>query len=425
MKRYETYKDSGIEWLGEIPNHWMEEKLKHIVSCNDDVLDETTDPEEIINYVEISDVDSINGVNNHTQYRFKEAPSRARRITKKGDVIVSTVRTYLKAIAPIKEDNLIVSTGFAVLRPRKIESSFVSYALQNEFFLGEVVSRSTGVSYPAINSTDLVEIKIPVPSADEQRIIASYLDDKVGQIDAVIAEKKKMVEDLQHYRKSVISEAVTRGLNPDVPMKDSRIEQFKSIPSHWKLEKLKYTGTFNNGLTYSPEDVVDDGILVLRSSNIQNGKLSFDDCVYVKEVPGFLKVKTGDIIICSRNGSPSLVGKCVFIDDIVDATFGAFMMRYRPEIVGKFAFYAFQHATSLYKGLYSTSTINQLTMNVINQMYVAIPPIEEQTTIADYIDERLALVDTSVKELQSQIEDLKSYKSSLITEAVTGKIDLR
>lgn len=416
MKRYDTYKDSGIEWFGAIPRHWTLSKAKHMFHL---VNDNVTDP--TLPKVALENIESGTGRYIKTESDFmgegvEFIPN---------DILFGKLRPYLAKVYKADFRGQSVGDIYVFRGKESQDADYLKFLMLSHPFISVVDGSTYGAKMPRANWDFISQMILPNPPLSEQHIIASYLDYKVGQIDAVIAEKEKMVEDLQNYRKSVISEAVTRGLNPDVPMKDSGIEQFKSIPSHWKLEKLKYTGTFNNGLTYSPEDVVDDGILVLRSSNIQNGKLSFDDCVYVKEVPGFLKVKTGDIIICSRNGSPSLVGKCVFIDDIVDATFGAFMMRYRPEIVGKFAFYAFQHATSLYKGLYSTSTINQLTMNVINQMYVAIPPIEEQTTIADYIDERLALVDTSVKELQSQIEDLKSYKSSLITEAVTGKIDLR
>ena len=138
MKRYETYKDSGILWLDAIPSHWHEEKLKHISTCNDEVLSEDTPDELIIHYVEISDVDSVSGINNHTDYTFANAPSRARRITRKNDVIISTVRTYLKAIATVKEDDLIVSTGFAVIRPTKVNQKYLAYSLLNDDFLGEV-----------------------------------------------------------------------------------------------------------------------------------------------------------------------------------------------------------------------------------------------------------------------------------------------
>lgn len=432
MKQYESYKDSGIEWLGKIPSHWMEEKLKHLVSCNDDVLDETTDPEEIINYVEISDVDSINGVKNHSQYRFKEAPSRARRITKKGDIIVSTVRTYLKAIAPIKEDNLIVSTGFAVLRPRNIESSFVSYALQNELFLGEVVSRSTGVGYPAINSTDLVEIKIPVPSVDEQRIIASYLDNRVSRIDTVIAEKEKMIEDLQSYRKSVISETVTRGLNPNVPMKDSGIEWIGMIPEHWECAMMKYylAQPLQYGANESAESDNKDWPRYIRITDIdEKGNLKDETFKSLSpEKAEDYMLEKGDLLF-ARSGAT--VGKTYLFEEDYPACFAGYLIKAKCNKNKLLPQYLYLYTCSNQYDNWKSSVFVQATIQNIgadkySTMPIIVPStVEEQERIAEIVKVKIKSIDLSISEIQSQIEDLKSYKSSLITEAVTGKIDLR
>lgn len=203
-------------------------------------------------------------------------------------------------------------------------------------------------------------------------------------------------------------------------MKDSGVEWIGEIPAGWSIVKVKYTGQFENGLTYSPNDVSDErGILVLRSSNIQSGKLDFNDCVYVLDVPESLMVKCGDIVICSRNGSVDLVGKSVYIDHNIVATFGAFMMRYRTKIFGKFAFYMLQPVITHYKSFFTTSTINQLTIKTIRQMLVPIPPIAEQNAIASYLDDKCSNIDTIITKNEQIIEKLKEYKSSLITETVT------
>lgn len=202
-------KDSGVEWIGMVPEHWEVKKLKFVVSCNDDVLNDRTEDDQIIRYVEISDVNSIEGITNSTEYEFKKAPSRARRITKKDDVIVSTVRTYLKAIAKVKEDDLIVSTGFAVLRAKNINPSFLAYSTLSELFLGTVISESVGVSYPAINSSDIINIKLPVPPSDEQVEIAEYLDRRCGEIDKQIGAVTKQIELLREYKQALITEVVT------------------------------------------------------------------------------------------------------------------------------------------------------------------------------------------------------------------------
>ncbi|MCL6748859.1 restriction endonuclease subunit S [Prevotella sp. TCVGH] len=218
MKRYEEYKESGVKWIGKVPSHWEDCKIKFIASCNDDVLSEKTNTTEIIDYVEIGDVVYGQGITNSTQYEFADAPSRARRITKKGDIIVSTVRTYLKAIAPIDAIEPIVSTGFAVIRPRKIDSLFAAYTFTSDFFVEKVESLSVGVSYPAINASQIVNIKIPCPPLSEQRAIASYLDAETSKIDARIAKRRRQIELLQEYKQALITVAVTgkidvRGIN--------------------------------------------------------------------------------------------------------------------------------------------------------------------------------------------------------------------
>jgi type I restriction enzyme S subunit len=204
-------KDSGIEWLGEIPAHWEVRRLKYTASINDEALSETTDPDYEFVYVDISSVDAAKGVVATEVYRFEDAPLRARRIVRDGDTIVSTVRTYLRAIAPIRDpdDNLIVSTGFAVVRPRKLDSGYLSYALRSPFFVETVVSRSTGVSYPAINAPEVGNIGVSIPPLDEQCAIASFLDRETARIDALTEKINQSIETLHEYRVALISAAVT------------------------------------------------------------------------------------------------------------------------------------------------------------------------------------------------------------------------
>lgn len=205
-------KDSGVEWLGLVPKHWKIQPLKSAASCNDDVLLEKTDPTYEILYVDISSVDAFNGIVSKEVMLFSNAPSRARRLVKDGDVIISTVRTYLRAIASIKkpEVNLVVSTGFAVIRPRKgVVSNYLGYLLKTNFFIDTVISHSVGVSYPAINKSELISIKIPMPSTEEQISIAAFLDSTTHKIDALINEAQNAITLLHERRRALISAAVT------------------------------------------------------------------------------------------------------------------------------------------------------------------------------------------------------------------------
>ena len=205
-------KDSEVEWLGDVPKHWDIKPIQWIASINDEVLPESTDVEYEIEYVDIGSVNLTSGIESSELLKLKDAPSRARRIVKDGDLIVSTVRTYLKAIAFIKEppENMIVSTGFAVIRSISgFEASFAKFALQSTNFIDEVISRSKGVSYPAINASELAKIKIPLPPIGEQIEISSYLNNKTLEIDSVISGSNKIIVLLQERRSALISAAVT------------------------------------------------------------------------------------------------------------------------------------------------------------------------------------------------------------------------
>lgn len=205
-------KDSGIEWLGEVPEHWEVKPIKRVASYNDEVLPETTDPDFEIEYVDISGVDEIDGIRTTQIFRFENAPSRARRRVQDGDIIVSTVRTYLKAIAGVHNppENMIVSTGFCVIRPCvNLETGFARYLFKANYLINDIVARSVGVSYPAINASDLVAIKVALPSLEEQRAIAAFLDRETARIDTLIEKIRASIDLLREYRTALISAAVT------------------------------------------------------------------------------------------------------------------------------------------------------------------------------------------------------------------------
>ncbi|RRR78289.1 MAG: hypothetical protein EI684_00475 [Candidatus Viridilinea halotolerans] len=186
--RYPAYKDAGVAWLGAVPEHWAFKPIKHLVSCNDEVLPETTSPDTEFRYIEISDVDETQGITNTQSVVFRDAPSRARRVVRSEDIIISTVRTYLKAIARVQPilDGAVASTGFAVLRPRsEVNGPFLAYAMRTPHFLDRVVAHSVGISYPAINASDLIGLNLPLPPLAEQRAIAAFLDAATARSDTL------------------------------------------------------------------------------------------------------------------------------------------------------------------------------------------------------------------------------------------------
>jgi len=211
-KRYLAYRDSGVEWLGEVPEHWGLKRLKYISTVNDGTLSDTTNSDFGLLYVDISSVDPVLGIKNKELMTFENAPSRARRKVCHGDVILSTVRTYLRAISPINdpEPNMIVSTGFAVIRPKDgLESRFAAYALRAPYFVDEVVANSVGVSYPAINANELITFNVALPPLPEQHAIATFLDHEAGHIDVLTTKVYESISKLREYRTALISAAVT------------------------------------------------------------------------------------------------------------------------------------------------------------------------------------------------------------------------
>lgn len=211
-------------------------------------------------------------------------------------------------------------------------------------------------------------------------------------------------------------------------MKESGIDWIGQIPEEWEVIKFKFLGDVKQGLTYSPSDIVDkdEGILVLRSGNIQNGVLDFTNNVYVKtKVAESIVLRKNDILITARNGSSALIGKNAIIDTDIKATFGAFMMVFRTNksLIAKFAFYLMNISFNFYRTFFTTSTVNQLTAAIFNGIEVPLPSISEQQKIAYFLDKKTAQLDKAKNLLEEQIQKLKDYRASLIYETVTKGLD--
>ena len=205
-------KDSGVDYIGHIPSSWKTKKIKYLASYNDEVLPETLRKDYDINYVEIGDVTFGQGITNSTHYQFSDAPSRARRITRKGDIIISTVRTYLKAVAVIEDNGLIVSTGFMVIRPKTelINGMFMSYAVLASGLISEIEKISVGTSYPAVNAWQVADLKIAYPdSKDEQIRISQFISEVEGKVENAVKRCNLTIDALKERKRIIINDVVT------------------------------------------------------------------------------------------------------------------------------------------------------------------------------------------------------------------------
>lgn len=423
-------KDSGIEWIGEIPEEWNVERLKYHVLFNP-----TTPIPDLINESPVSFVPM-----DHLKSGFHLQTITDFGKVKKGYVLFAENDILMAKVTPCLENgnlaiatNLINGIGFGsteinVIRCLSISNKYLFYLLQCPSYIEKASYNMFGVAGLKRLDPKFIPYSIfPIPPQEDQLRISEYLDNKCAEIDLLIASKEKTNSLLKEWRQSIIYEAVTKSLDPNVPMKDSGIEWIGKIPASWKINKLKFLGSLTIGLTYSPDEISEDGTLVLRSSNIQDGKIVHADDVFVsKEISEKIRTQEGDILICSRNGSPNLIGKnAVITKEFSGQTFGAFMTVFHS----KYNYYIRHLLNSsvfdYYIGSFLTSTINQLTTANLSNILVPIPQSEaEMMRIADYIDDRTQQINKIIKKNELSIQQLKEYRQSLIYEAVTGKIEV-
>jgi type I restriction enzyme S subunit len=450
-RRYPKYKDSGVEWQGNVPEHWEVKRLKYVCSINDEALSESTDPDFEFDYVDIGSVNYLEGISSVEPMRFEEAPSRARRIVKSGDCIVSTVRTYLKAIAAIEHHDypLIVSTGFAVIRPQSVNRRYLSYAVQEPSFVEKIVARSTGVSYPAINASEIGTIPLPLPSEDEQTAIADFLDRETGKVDALVEKKRKLIELLKEKRGGLITRTVTRGLpadaarefglEPHTCFKDSGIDWLGEIPRAWNILRLKYlfpqldSGTSVNS---EPWPVEKDELGILKTSSVYGN--CFDPTenkrITESEYGRATCPVLGDSVIISRMNTPELVGNCGYVDRsypnlyLPDRLWIA-CFKHHNKLSGRFAWYlTSSNIFSKLTNAIATGTSGSM-KNLSQENYLGIvvpaPSVEEQVAMVTYLDRETSKIDRLIDKVEAVIERFHEYRTALITAAVTGKIDVR
>jgi type I restriction enzyme S subunit len=430
-----------MDWVGNVPEHWEVRRLKYTASINDEALPETTDPDYEFTYVDIGNVDATKGIVATETYRFEDAPSRARRIVRDGDTIVSTVRTYLRAIAPIQgaDGSLIVSTGFAVVRPRRLDPGYLSYALRAPFFVETVVSRSTGVSYPAINAPEVGNIGVTLPPLDEQRAIAVFLDRETARIDALIEKKRRQIVLLQEKRSALISHAVTKGSNPTAPMKDSGIEWLGQIPKHWELVPLKYsllprggaikTGPFGSQLLSS--DMAGGDVKVYNQRNVLDRDFSSGENYISEDKYQELRSFTvfpQDVLITTRG----TIGRCALLPENAErGILHPCLMRVQlnplkasPEYVSLLI--QDSGIVLLQLQLFSNATtIEVIYSESLKSVRLPLPPAPEQKTILAYVKGEAERHDSSIGKVHDSIGLLREHRSALISAAVTGKIDVR
>jgi len=391
-------------------------------------------------YIDIGNVDSSGQVNERATYKFAAAPSRARRKVEHGDVIISTVRTYLQAIAPIEnpEDNLIVSTGFAVARPIRelLDAKYFKYALREPRFLNEVVARSTGMSYPAINASELADITVCVHELKNQRGIATYLDSETARIDALVTEKERMLFMLEQKRAALISHAVTRGLNPKAPTKPSGLNWLGEIPQHWNIRRVKYliealTQGSSPQASSFPAEANELGVLKLSAISRGRFHRSENKALRITEDEEIHpdSLSAGDVLV-TRSNTPSRVGDacCVPEDEpnllIPDLVYRLRVKRHfvMPEFLVNYLLTTSARTEIISDARGSSGTMVKISQDHVSNWKIPVPPVEEQEAIITHIQAHQSRSAALQSALRDSIALLKERRSALISAAVTGRL---
>jgi type I restriction enzyme S subunit len=438
MNKYQSYKSSSVDWIGEIPSSWDSGKMKYVLSNNDGGVWGTDIEDEGVGTLVVRSTEITIEGNWDLSQILKRKLTESEVFKCKlyeGDIVITKssgspqhIGKSVLVSKEIEDLNCCYSNFVQRIRFKDYNSKLYHYILNSEIVREQfkyLTTSSTGLGN--LNGTSLNDVLIPFIPLNEQIQIVQYLDEKTGLIDNLISTKERKITLIKEQRKSLINQVVTKGLNPNVKMKDSGIEWIGDIPEHWCLIKMKHKGDVIIGLSYSPDNIVDEGegTLVMRSSNVQNGEPTFLDNVYVNSnIPDKIRLREGDILICSRNGSRNLIGKnCLITKNEVGLTFGVFMTIYRTQYY-KFIYWLLNSPIfESQSGLFLTSTINQLTVSTLQNMVLPfVDDIEEQNEIIGYLNSKTKEIDDLVQLEQKKIDLLKEYRQSLISEVVTGKI---
>ena len=432
-KAYPAYKDSGVEWIGQVPEHWEVKPICRVTSVNDDALSDSTTGSTRISYVDISSVGYTEGIKQATEMAFEDAPSRARRKASTGDVVVSTVRTYLKAVAAVTDEyaDCIFSTGFAVLRARQLEQSFLKWMILNELLIQSIEAHSEGLSYPAINASALVKLKSVIPPPEEQASIAATLDRETARIDALIQKKTRFIELLKEKRQALITHAVTKGLDPNVKMKDSGVEWIGQVPEEWLNRKVFHAfQTIGSGTTppSKEHEWYQGGTIpwITTSELRENTVVETKKCVTPDAMQKFSALKifpAGSLAIAMYGAT---IGRLGFLGVPSTTNQACCVLSGERDLNVQFLYYWLMAFRAEIVALFSEGggqpNINQ---EVIASLWVPSPDPEEQATIAATLDRETARIDTLIGKAEQSITLLKERRAAFITAAVTGQIDLR
>ena len=428
MERYERYKDSGVKWIGEIPEHWGMYKLKYLFKLNKNKnIGNKCNTILSLSYGKIKIKKDLNEGLTPESYESYQLLST-------GDIVIrstdlqndhTSLRTGL-----VKIEGAITSAyiGLKNLDKNLYDSRFYHYFLHDWDITKAIYNQGKGLRQ-SLNWDDIKNMLIPVLDISEQTAIANYLDSTTAKLDEAIAQQQKMIDLLNERKQIIINNAVTKGLNPDAPMKDSGVDWIGEIPEHWEVMKLKHvTSKIGSGSTPrgGAEVYQDSGIMFLRSQNVYNDGLKLDDVAHIvdgvhQKMKG-TQVKYNDILYNITGGS---IGRCCCYDREDEANVNQHVSIVRPKgIIAKYLMYNLQsdNAQRQLRETLKGGNREGLAAVTFKEFLILTCPKEEQNQIVSHIERMFVNIDRAISNATKQISLLQERKQIIINDVVTGKV---
>jgi type I restriction enzyme S subunit len=418
-KGYEKYKNSAIEWMKDIPSSWSIVRLRYL-------CDITTGDKDTINqeengeypfFVRSKDIKSINS------YSFD-----GEAILTAGDGDICKIWHYINDKFDYHQRVYMLSNF------KNVDGRYLFYFLK-ENFIHEVLKLSAKSTVDSLRRPMFLGFPVCLPkSIKEQTQIATYLDYKTGLIDSIIAQKEALIKKLKEQRQAIINEAVTKGLNSGAKLKDSGIEWLGAIPEHWEVKKLKYLGVFQNGVS-AGSDYFGSGFPFVSYGDVYNNELLPTKVKGLANSTALEKerfsVVKDDVFFTRTSETVDEIGiTSICKKTIKDAVFAGFLIRFRPyENMVLNDFYNY-YLRSFIPRFFFVKEMNlvtraSLSQELLKRLPILIPPMEEQKSISIYLEKKVKNIKSTIDKSINSIQKLKEYRQSLISEAVTGKIDVR
>jgi len=425
-KRYERYKDSGVEWIGEIPEHWNNKKISWIFNI---IGSGTTPSTSNLEYYD-GDVPWVNTGDLNDGYLYETSKMITDLALKDYSTLkfypIDTllIAMYGATIGKLSITKIIATTNqacCALAQPKNVNIKFIFY-----WFLANrnhIIAMAYGGGQPNISQNLIKSLRINLPEKHEQNAIVNFLDQKTAEIDDLIADKEKLIELLQEKRQAIITEAVTKGLNPNARMKDSGSEWISEIPQHWNLRRIKYLANVRNVKAVDSDN--DKTYIGLENIESRTGKLLLnrnDEQQLIGETANIFK--KGDVLFGKLR---PYLAKCIIADFDGRCTSELLVLRTTSYILPEYL--CFLMLSPKFIDVVNSSTYGakmpRASWDFIGNLQIPLPSIKEQEEIVEYLTEFMSRIDDLISDINTQIQKLKEYRQSLISEAVTGKIDVR